>query len=348
MARPSYPDLLAPVLARVRPPVVVIQGSPRTAAGLVASLPPGDVTCYQMDLHQAGRLREDLAPPGRPVAVEARPDLWDLPAGFGTAVYPVPVRGERELKIDLVEQAFHVLRPRGTLLVLSPHKPDALFPPLLKKVFGRVSDLPQPGGSVFACQRDPERQRPRRRHEVVIQAKLGDHPPLRFATQPGVFTYGRFDDGARALLEAAEVRPGDRVLDLGCGCGTNGVFAAQRAGPEGEVYFVDSNVRAVALAERNARENGVTRFTAVATPRLEGVPEKHFDVILSNPPYFAQESIARLFVERGTSLLKPGGRFYLVTRQPTAIAEMLGELYREVAVEERRGYAVFVAADPSV
>ena len=64
-----------------------------------------------------GRLREELAPPGRPVAVEARPDLWDLPAGFGTAVYPVPVRGERELKIDLVEQAFHVLRPRGTLLV---------------------------------------------------------------------------------------------------------------------------------------------------------------------------------------------------------------------------------------
>src|SRR5947208_1025591 len=121
MARATSPDLLTAAAARVRPPVVVVGGSPRQAAGLVAALPPGEVVCYQMDLHQAGRLAEELAPLGRPVAVAAKPDLWDLPAEFATAVYPVPQRGERELKIDLVEQAFHVLRPRGTLVTLSPH-----------------------------------------------------------------------------------------------------------------------------------------------------------------------------------------------------------------------------------
>jgi 16S rRNA (guanine1207-N2)-methyltransferase len=342
MARANYPDLLAPVAGRVRSPVLVIQGAPRTAAELVAALPPGEVVCYQMDLHQAERLREELAPLGRPVAVEATPDLWDLPADFQTAIYPAPERGERELKIDLIDQAFHVLRPRGHLLTLSPHRPDALFPPLLKKVFGRVSDLPHPDGSVYACQRDPDRQRPRRRHEVIVRAKLGDGPPCHFATQPGVFSYGRLDDGARALLEVAEIHPGNRVLDLGCAYGANGVLAWQRCGPDGEVFFVDSNVRAVALAERNARENGLSRFTAVAARRLENVPERAFDVILSNPPYFAQDSIARLFVERSTRLLRPGGRFYLVTRQPTAIAEMLGELFRQVEAVERRGYVVFV------
>jgi 16S rRNA (guanine1207-N2)-methyltransferase len=346
MARPNYSELLRPALGRVRPPVVLVLGSPRRVAGVVAELPPGEVVCFQMDLHQAERLREELAPLGRDVAVETRPDLWDLSADFATAIYPAPERGERELKIDLVEQVWHVLRPRGTLLTLSPHKPDALFPPLLKKVFGRCSDLPHPDGSVYACHRDPDRQRPRRRHEIVFQARLGDHPPLQLATQPGVFTYGRLDDGARALLEAADIQPGNRVLDLGCGCGANGVFAMQRAGPDGEVYFVDSNVRAAALAERNARENGLARFKVIAARRLEGVPEHYFDVILSNPPYFAQESIARLFVERGAYLLRPGGRFYLVTRQPNAIVEMMGELFRDVAVEERRGYAVFVAGGP--
>ena len=46
------------------------------------------------------------------------------------------------------------------------------------------------------------------------------------------------------MLEVAEVRPGDRVLDLGCGPGANGVLAMDRAGPDGHVTFVDSNVRA--------------------------------------------------------------------------------------------------------
>ena len=84
-----------------------------------------------------------------------------------------------------------------------------------------------------------------------------DGPSCRFISRPGVFTYGRFDDGARAMVETAVLKPGDRVLDLGCGCGVAGVFASQQTGPEGHIAFVDSNIRAVALTELNARANGV-------------------------------------------------------------------------------------------
>ena len=53
-------------------------------------------------------------------------------------LYLPPRGGERELKIDMIEQAFHILRPHGTLLVWSPYETDPFFPNLLKKIFGRV------------------------------------------------------------------------------------------------------------------------------------------------------------------------------------------------------------------
>src|SRR6202011_4761030 len=103
--------------------------------------------------------------------------------------------------------------------------------------------------------RDTEPQRLRRRHELTFQIGGGDGPSLRFLSRPGVFSYGRFDNGARALVETADIHPGESILDLGCGCGTNGVIAGLRAGEAGHVTFVDSNVRAAALADLNARAN---------------------------------------------------------------------------------------------
>jgi 16S rRNA (guanine1207-N2)-methyltransferase len=254
----------------------------------------------------------------------------------------MPARGgERELKIDMVEQSFHVLRPRGNLVLWSPHEGDPFFPGLLNKVFGRVHDQRAGADSVFWCRREGDR--PRRRHEVTFQARIGGGEPCRFLSRPGTFSDGRLDDGARALAEVMEIKPGDRVLDVGCGCGTNGVFAAQHAGPDGAITFIDSNVRAVALAEHNARANGVAQFQAVATSTVEGPADDSFDVALANPPYYAGQSVARLFVERSRALLKSGGRFYLVTKQPEQVAGFVKETFGYVECLLRRGYTVLCA-----
>ena len=45
---------------RIRSPVVIALGSPGEVVGLLAQLGTADVTCYQMDLYQAGRLEEAL------------------------------------------------------------------------------------------------------------------------------------------------------------------------------------------------------------------------------------------------------------------------------------------------
>jgi 16S rRNA (guanine1207-N2)-methyltransferase len=343
----NAPPALDPELIRdrLRPPLGVVLGSPREVAELVARLPTVEVVCYQMDLYQAERLREELDQRGAQAQVVTTADLWDLPADFQTLLYPVPPRGERDLKIDMVEQAFHVLRPRGVLIVWSPGETDQLFPPLLKKVFGRVH-APQLGlQAIFWCQRDGNR--PRRRHEVTFQVRLGPDQSLRFLSRPGVFAYGRFDEGARALIEVMHIDPGDRVLDIGCGCGTNGIIAGLRSGPTGSTVFVDSNRRALALTEHNARSNGLTLFEVIASSSVEGVQPGSIDVALANPPYYAQVSIAQLFLERARILLRPGGRLYLVTKQPDQVGPRIAEAFGQTEVVLQRGYAVLCATAPS-
>jgi 16S rRNA (guanine1207-N2)-methyltransferase len=336
------PDFLA---GKLRPPLAVVLGSPAEVVNLLSACPEVEATCFQLDLHQADRLRDALAARGLRANVVTAPDLWDLGADFQTAVFLSARGGERELKIDMAEQAFHVLRPHGAFIVWSPYEGDPFFPGLLKKVFGRAHTPPHGGDvapdTVLWCPREGER--PRRRHEVTFQVRVNGGPSCRFLSRPGTFSYGRFDNGARALAEVMVVEPGDRVLDLGCGCGTNGVFAAQRAGPAGFVGFVDSNVRAVALAEHNARANGVAHFQAWASSTVTGPEDGTFDVALANPPYYSNSAIARLFVERAKALLTPQGRLFLVTKQLEQVAEAVEEVFGAVEAVLNRGYTILCA-----
>ncbi len=335
LSKRPIPDTLR---AKVRPPVVVVLGSPAEVVNLVANGGIPDAVCYQMDLFQAERVQEALTAANLTAKVVTAPDLWDLPAEFQTAVF-LPARGgERELKIDMVEQAFHVLKPGGALIVWSPHANDELFAPLHKKIFGRVHEHHSGPDSVFWSQRASER--PRRRHEVSFRARVHGGPACQFLSRPGTFSYGRFDNGARALAEVMEINPGDRVLDLGCGCGTNGVFAAQAAGETGHVVFLDSNLRATALAEENARANGVVSFEVIASHRVEGPEASNFDVAIANPPYYAHHAITHLFIDRARDLLKPRGRFYMVTKQPLEVSTLIQQEFGSVEAVMHRGYTI--------
>jgi 16S rRNA (guanine1207-N2)-methyltransferase len=292
-----------------------------------------------MDRFQADRLTGALRVRDRTANVETCADLWDLPVQFQTLIYPVPKGGERALKLDMIEQAYHTLAPHGVFIVLSPYDQDDLFGPALKKVFGKVHTPMDGGNAVFWCQRDADM--PRRRHEMTYHVRVDAETSYAFVSRPGVFGYGFFDDGARALTDVMELQPGQRILDLGCGVGTNGVLAARKIGPDGFVAFADSNVRAIALAEQNARALGVTNFQAVATHTITEWPDASFDVVLANPPYYAQGSIVAMFVARSQALLRPGGTLYLVTKQVDAAWPIVQEHFPEPALFEHRGYVVF-------
>jgi 16S rRNA (guanine1207-N2)-methyltransferase len=323
---------------KIRSPLAIVLGAPGQIAGLVTALAASDIVCYQMDLHQADRLRDELTSLRSRARVVASSDLWDLPDDFQTVVLPAQKGGERELKIDMVEQAFHILRPGGVLLVVSPFQSDQFIPRLVKKIFGNRHATSTLSGTL--CWAETRTHRPRRRHELTFHVRLGSGPSLSFLSRPGVFSYGRFDQGARALVETIVVNQGDRILDIGCGCGTNGIIASLQSGASGSVAFLDSNLRALAVAEENARANGLTRFELIPSASFAGVPESAFDMAIANPPYYARAAIASHFIEHAHRALKQGGRFYLVTKQLAEVAPLVEKRFGGVEAIQRRGYMV--------
>jgi len=70
-----------------------------------------------------------------------------------------------------------------------------------------------------------------------------------------------FGDLTDEVLGRAGVGPGMRVLDVGCGTGDVSVLAARRVGPTGQVLGIDRAPEAVAVAERRAREAGLTNVS---------------------------------------------------------------------------------------
>lgn len=90
-------------------------------------------------------------------------------------------------------------------------------------------------------------------------------------------------------IEAAQLKPGDRVLDAYCGTGTIGICAAAASNGV-QVTGVEQVGGAVACAKRNARANGVSDrcvfIRADATQYLVKVAhaDEHFDVVIMDPP----------------------------------------------------------------
>ena len=336
-------ELFASVAHRVRPPICVAMGPPWPVANLVKSLAPAEVVCFQMDLHQGQRARECLAEVNSTAEVVVGADLWDLEQRFNTVIYPAASQGDRELKLDIVEQAYHILNPGGLFLTLSEYEKDTQFAKWHKKVFGKTGQTPSSEmGMAFWSSRGEDI--PRRRHEVLFRARVGENPSMGFITRPGTFSYGRFDAGSRAMTDVAEIKPGDRILDLGCGNGAVGCLMGAQAGPNGSVVFIDSNLRALALAAHNAEANGTPNPHFIPSTRLEGLGINEFDVILANPPYYAKSEITKLFVEGTRDLLKRGGRYYIVTKMPTVVVPMIFQTYGDCSVIENRGYSVVMAS----
>ncbi|WP_433041415.1 class I SAM-dependent methyltransferase [Dactylosporangium sp. CS-033363] len=117
---------------------------------------------------------------------------------------------------------------------------------------------------------------------------------------------GRYD----ALLRAAwGVRPGDRVLDVGCGGGRTTREAARLAGPDGSALGVDVSAAAIQRAETT----GSAAFLR-ADAQTHAFPGGGFDLVISRfgTMFFADPGAAFANLRRA---LRPGGRLVMVVWQ---------------------------------
>jgi len=174
----------------------------------------------------------------------------------------------------------------------------------------------------------------------MIEATVGD-VKIRLEKTQGLFSPSSADRGTLAMLSVAGLRAGDRVLDLGCGSGLVGIYAAKTVG-EDNVIMLDKDENAVESARFNALLNGVN-VRAVQSDGFASLNETGFTVILSNPPYQSDFSVAKHFIEKGFNRLAVGGRMLMVTKRRAWYENKLRAVFGGAKVYEIDGYFVFEA-----
>ena len=114
--------------------------------------------------------------------------------------------------------------------------------------------------------------------------------------------------GVANHMRFADIRPGQTILDLGCGGGIDTILAARRTGASGRVIALDFLPEMLERTANAAGEAGLTNVETVdgemeAIPR----PDASVDLIISNGVINLSPRKARVMAECAR-VLRPGGR----------------------------------------
>lgn len=172
---------------------------------------------------------------------------------------------------------------------------------------------------------------------------------LEHTEQLGPYTY-RWDEGCfplgRDSLELGEfctLKPGQAVLDLGCGAGLLLLLCARRE-PALSLAGVELDPHAAALARENLVQNRLAG--EILTCDLRAMSPRRVDLVISNPPWYpegtgAEGGPGRMagctlpeLCQAAAGVLGHKGRFALVYRAE-GLTDLLLEL-RQAGLEPKR------------
>jgi ubiquinone/menaquinone biosynthesis C-methylase UbiE len=122
----------------------------------------------------------------------------------------------------------------------------------------------------------------------------------------------------RALtIDLALLKPGENILDVGCGTGGVTIPAKQCVGAAGRVAGIDPAPEMIAVAQHKAQRKGLEIVFRIGVIEALPYPDASFDVVTSSlmmhhlPAHVQVKGLAEIY-----RVLKPGGRLL--------IADLLG------------------------
>jgi ubiquinone/menaquinone biosynthesis C-methylase UbiE len=135
------------------------------------------------------------------------------------------------------------------------------------------------------------------------------------------------------MLDLANIRVGDKVIDIGAGAGDQAIAAARRVGPTGTVLATDISAGMLETASEAARREGLSNFeTRVMDAQALDLPSDSFDAGISRFALMLVPDIDKALCEV-RRVLRRGGKFAAIVFEkcpylliPHAIARRVGQL----------------------
>lgn len=227
-------------------------------------------------------------------------------------------------RMQSVEQAldhvFHALEEVPRLHY--GHGTDSAWDEAVQMVLFVVG-LPHDSGEEVLSQQLTEEQS--RHLEMLLRERIKKRVPLPYLTHQAWFAGLSFYVDQRVIIprspfaEWIESRfspwiPEEKVkniLDLCTGSGCMGIAAAY-AFPEAKVDLVDISEEALVVAKRNIDEHQLeARIQCIHSDGFKNIPEKQYEIIMSNPPYVSAEemkTLPREYHHEPVLALKAGAR----------------------------------------
>ncbi len=152
-----------------------------------------------------------------------------------------------------------------------------------------------------------------------------------FLTDNGVFSKNGLDFGSRLLLESIPLdEVGGKILDMGCGYGVFGIVISKLT--LSHVDMVDVNLRALHLATRNAKENGVSNVSIFESNVYQNVSSKYSSIV-TNPPIRAGKKVVYDIVMNAKNYLEDDGKLFLVIRKEQGAKSLIVDLEKIYTVD---------------
>ncbi len=312
-------------------------GRAQFAVAYALDNPGAVVDCWFLDVfHKTQsdfRISEDGPPPPN-LNLHCQPDLPDQEADL--LAFAFKKGGEAELTRDLLQQGFQRLVEGGRMIVSTDNDEDQWIHNEIRELFPKVTRRPiRKHGTLYLATKVGPLKKVR---DFDCEFAFRDKGRLIYAySRPGVFSHRHIDPGARALINTMAIKPGMKVLDLGCGAGTVSLASAFHC-ENVTVHAVDSNARAIQSLSRGIAKNEAPGITVVLDAEGQSPASDEFDLALANPPYFSNYAIADLFLDTAHRALKPKAKVMIVTKTPNWFVERMPLWYADVEVAEANDY----------
>ena len=296
-------------------------------------------TVYERDSHDFKAMSNSLKA-FKNIEVKLAADMAPAKSENVLVVLTVLNNSDRLFSFDIIEKLNDVL-PDGTdVYMLIQRKRQKDFMKKLQKEFsgGNVIDKCREA-ILYKCKTKTEKNKWSAREKTVEVDAIGANISMK--TRPGVFAHGRVDTGGLALYESIEIESGEKVLELGCGAGLVSLLLAKKyAAEKAAFHMVDSDIRAIECAKDNVAENGFDNVSCELNDSFES--DEEYDVVVGNPPYYANYRIAEYFIKTAAAVLSNAGRLYIVSKHADKIGELAADNDFTFEHIKRRGYDITV------